>query len=142
MPKKPYHYSWELMTGYQYDLKQAFCFAVDFNDIKQLDAAYLEAKKLIEGEKRGRPSGNVSNETRRIIDAHTCSVLAMRDGTSYTRAWMTYYGSGQVKKPQCTPQESARHLIGYCAIDVTTRRMVHAFRLDLLEYAKDAQSPH
>lgn len=129
------------MTGYQYDLKQAFCFAVDFNDIKQLDAAYLEAKKLIEGEKRGRKKGVTGNDTRKKINAHTCAVMAFRDGTSYSKAWTTYFGSGQVKMPQCTPQESARHLIGYCAIDETTRRMVHAFRLELREYAKDAQSP-
>ena len=140
MANKEIPYSWKLMTGYEYELKKALCLAIDFNDINALEKAHEAAKKLIQGETRGRPTDKANSATRKEINAHICGVLASRDTMSFTKAWEKHFGgTGQPRKPQCTPHESARHLIGYSAIDEKTERAVRAKKLDLKAYLLDAE---
>ncbi len=139
MAKNEVPYSWELMTAYEYELKKELCFAIDFNDIEALEQAYKAAKKLIQGEARGRPTDKIGSATRKRINAHICAVLVDKHGISFTKAWEKHFGgTGQPKKPECTPQESARHLLGYSAIDEKTKRAVRAKKLNLKAYLLDA----
>ena len=133
--QKPYNegqkYSEHLFHSFEPILKTKFCWAIDTNDADLLEEAIAEARARVTKAKVGRPPGRISHRTRNQLRAHACSILAQQEAQSYTDTWTAFFGGGQVKKPQCSPEKSARELYGYCAIDDWTRRLVSTYQIDL-----------